>query len=348
MHTLTWALKTRSIPSEIAVRIETVAEYKGKQELYLRTKPEVLDVLRETVISQSTAASNALEGVEVPPRRLQALMAHAGRPRNRPEEEIAGYRDALRGIDDLRDPERMPVGVDTILAMHRDLYRYTTAPNAGRWKSKDNVIEAHTARGKVIGVVFRPPAAAATPRFMTELCTSLARARSHKVAPAPIIIAAFALDFLCIHPFDDGNGRVARLLTHLLLLQEGYVIGRYVPLERLILETKNAYYAALRESSEHWHDAVHNPDPWVRYLLDIFIRAYREMETRVRSVATAPDAAAALVRDAALSRRRFTAAELLAAFPKVSRAYVYRVLKGLVDEGRIRREARGAYRVTAG
>lgn len=335
--------KNGTVPSDIAGKIETLAEFKGRQDLYARTKPESLYILRETVISQSTAASNAIEGIEIPPERLEALLARRVVPRDRPEEEIAGYRDVLWVIDGIADPARVSVTPDFILELHRDLYRYTNVATAGRWKSKDNVIEARTSGGKSLGVIFRPPAAAVTPRFMEELCEHLARAREEPALPSPIIVAAFALDLLCIHPFDDGNGRMARLLTHLLLLQEGYVVGRYVPLERLIYEAKNAYYAALRASTTGWYDATHDPYHWTRYLLDTLIRAYREMEQRVSALAAAQDPRAKLIRDAALSRRRFSISELRAALPKVSRAYIFRVVKELVDEGRLRRTERGQY-----
>ncbi len=345
MFTFEYLLNQNAIPADIGGKIETLAEFKGKQDLYLRVKPEALDVLRETAITQSTVASNAIEGIEIRPKRLNALMAHRAAPRDRPEEEILGYRDALRMIDDLSDAARMPITSQSILLLHRDLYKYTNAPSAGRWKSKDNVIEARTADGKRLAVIFRPPQAASTPRFMEELCKHLARAREKRVLPAPIIIAAFSLDLLCIHPFDDGNGRMARLLTHLLLLQEGYAIGKYVPLERLIFETKEAYYTALRASTTGWYDATHDPHHWTRYLLDVLIRAYRELAERVEALASAQARRAELIRDAALSRRRFVVAELLAAFPKVSRAYVFRVVKDLVQEGRLRRVARGEYAI---
>lgn len=346
MYTFEYLFKNRTVRADLATKVESLGTFKGKQDLYLRTKPEALDVLRETAVSQSTAASNAIEGIEVAPDRLDALLARRDAPRNRPEEEIAGYRDVLRGMDDLSDPERTAITPTSILRMHKDLYKYADNPDAGRWKSKDNVIEARATKG-VIGIVFRPPAAAVTPRFIEELCRHLARAREKKEAPAPIIIAAFILDFLCIHPFDDGNGRVARLLTHLLLLQEGYLVGKYVPLERLIFETKDAYYGALRESTTGWHAARHDPDHWTRYLLDILIRAYRELEGRVAAVDKAAAPLAALIRDATLSRKKFKIRELLAAFPNVSRPYVYRVVKELISEGRLKRAARGVYVVAA-
>lgn len=345
MYTFEYLLKIKDVPNEIVGRIEVLAEYKGKQELYARTRPEVLDVLRETTISQSTAASNAIEGIEIPPERLEALMALAGVPRDRPEEEIAGYRDVLRTIDDLRNPSSVEITPAFILRLHKDLYRFTNNPNAGRWKSKDNIIEARNDKGEVIGVVFRPPPAATTPRFMEELCRHLAIAREKRHVPALVIVAAFSLDFLCIHPFDDGNGRIARLLTHLLLFQEGYGVGKFVPLERLMLETKEAYYSALRASSARWHDARHNPASWERYLLDILIRSYRELSARLEAVAKTSAPLQALIRDASLSRTAFAIPELLAAFPSVSRAYVFRVLKELAEEGRISRTGRGRYAV---
>lgn len=347
MYTFEYLLKTRHLSSVLATKIERVAEFKGKQDLYAHTTPEALAVLRETVVSQSTAASNALEGIVISPKRLEAILARRAHPRERPEEEIAGYRDVLKRLEDLADPRTVAVTPESILAMHADLYKYTNVPSAGRWKSKDNVIEARNARGKVIGIVFRPPAAAVMPRFMEELCSHLARTRERRVVPAPIIVSAFVLDFLCIHPFDDGNGRIARLLTHLLLMQEGYTIGKYVPLERLIFETKDAYYAALRASSAGWMHARHDPDPWTRYLLDVLVRAYRELEARIGAVAKAGAPLAALIRDAALSRGRFDVRELRAAFPSTSRVYIQQVIRRLIEEGHLHRTGRGQYAAVA-
>ncbi len=346
MHTFEYLLKTKVIHRDIAAKVETLGEYKGKQDLYLHTKPDALNVLRETVINQSTVASSAIEGISTPPHRLEALLASRTGPRDRPEEEIAGYKGVLRAIEDLSDPNRTSITPDTILQMHKDLHKYTNAPGAGRWKSKDNVIEMIAAKGKTLGIIFHPPAAAVTPRFMEALCRHLARMHTDRTVPVPIIIAAFVFDFLCIHPFDDGNGRIARLLTHLLLLQEGYLVGRYVPLERLIFETKDAYSASLRASTEGWHDAVHDPDPWTRYLLDVFIRAYGELEKRVEVISSTAAPMGALIRDAALSRRQFAVPELRVAFPDASRAYIFRVMKELVDGGHLRRVGRGKYIVT--
>lgn len=345
MHTFLYALHDRTLSGEILAKVTALAECKGKQTSYLRAKPEALRVLRETTIRQSTVASNAVEGIEVSPRRLASILGRADHPRGRPEEEIAGYRDLLRKIDNLDDPHLMAVSPDMILGMHRDLYKYTISRTAGYWKSRDNVIETRIDGGAPLGVAFRPPAAALMPQFMLELCNQLRLARSSHVAPDVVIIAAFALDFLCIHPFDDGNGRMVRLLTHLLLLQDGYLVGKYVPLERLIFETKNAYYAALRESSAGWHDRTHNPDSWNRYLLDVLLRAYRELEQRVDGVLDAADPKAALIRDAILSRQEVSTAGLRAIFPDVSRAHIFRVVKALEGEGRLRRTTRGRYAV---
>jgi len=345
MHTFEYALRDRALPNDIVARVAALAEHKGKQTSYLSAKPEALRVLRETAIRQSTVASNAVEGIEASPDRLALILGRSAHPRTRPEEEIAGYRDLLSMIDDLHDPHLLDVTPETILRMHRDLYRYTTDRTAGHWKSRDNVIETRTEGGALIGVAFRPPAAALTPQFMLELCKHLGQARSSCVAPDVIIIAAFVLDFLSIHPFDDGNGRMVRLLTHLLLLQEGYLVGKYVPLERLIFETKEAYYGALRESSQGWHARRHNPDPWIRYLLDVLLRAYGELEQRVDAVLGAAGPKAALIRDAILSRQDVTIPALRAIFPEVSRAYIFRVVKALENEGNLRRIARGKYAV---
>lgn len=345
MYTFEYLLKTGRISPELVSKVEALAEFKGKQDVYVRMTPDVLTVLRETTLSQSTIASNAIEGVEIPPDRLGALLARRAYPRDRSEEEIAGYRDLLKQIDERDDPSDLAVNPKTILKMHAALYKYTTDPNAGRWKSKDNVIEIRAGK-QSLGVAFHPPAAAVTPRFMEELCRLLAQAKERRSVPALMIVAAFGLDFLCIHPFDDGNGRMARLLIHLLLLQEGYRVGRYVPLERLVFETKDAYYAALRASSQGWKDAQHDLDPWARYLLDLLIRAYRELDARVVAASKAGSPRAALIRDAAVSRGRFDLQEIQAAFPSTSRVYIHKILRELIAEGRLKRVDRGAYTAT--
>jgi len=344
MYTFEYLLKTEAIPRDIIEKLETLGEFKGRQDFYMATKPDALGVLRETVLSQSTYASNAIEAITVAPNRLEALMAKRAEPRNQPEAEIAGYRNVLANIEGLADAKSSRIDPNAILAMHRELFRLANTPTAGHWKAEDNVIALRNERGEILQVVFDPPAAAVTPRFMRELCRHLDTARSTSNLPRPIIIAAFGLDFLCIHPFDDGNGRIARLLMHLMLLQEGFVVGRYVPLERLIFETKDAYFAALRASSVGWHDAVHDPYPWTRYFFDMLIRSYRELDKRVEAISTTAAPLAALIRDAAMTRREFAAGDLLAAFPKVSRAYVYRVIKELVEEGRVVRVERGHYK----
>jgi len=354
MHTFLYRLRGRALPSDILSLVETLAEYKGRQNDFGRTRPETLDVLYETVSAQSTAASGEIEGIHIPPERLKVLMALAGTPHGRPEEEIAGYRDALRGISGIGagamtiiSPDEL-VTPETILRLHATLYRYTASPNAGRWKAKNNVIEARYEGGEALGIAFVPPAAAVTPQFMNALCEELARAREEKVAPTLILTANFVLDFLCIHPFDDGNGRVARLLAHLLLTREGYTVGRYVPLERFILETKDAYYAALRESSSGWHDKVHDPDYWTRYFLNMLLRAYKEIEVRLRSISESRDHLGALIRDAAMSRGEFAVSDLQAAMPRASRAYIYRVLRDMLNENHLRRLSRGRYAVSTG
>lgn len=349
MHTFLYRLSNRPYPTDILSMVEELAEYKGRQNDFVRTKPEALDILYETVSAQSTAASGEIEGIRIPPERLRALMALTGILHDRPEEETAGYRDVLRAINDLGSGALSILAADRLIApeailrMHGMLYKYTTSPNAGRWKSADNVIESRDSRGEVLGVVFYPPAAAVTPQFMKGLCEALELAREKKEAPVLVLIAAFLLDFLCVHPFDNGNGRIARLLAHLLLTREGYMIGRYVPLERLILETKEAYYAALRRSSEGWHDKIHDPDHWTRYFLSVLLRAYKEMEVRVSAISGSRAHLGALIRDAALSRRDFTASDLRAAMPKASPAYLFRIVSALISEGRLRRLSRGHY-----
>jgi Fic family protein len=249
-----------------------VAEAKGRQDFTLRQSPAVLEGLRETAVVQSVESSNRIEGVTVAPGRLLPLVLGDAKPRDRSEEEILGYRRALDLIHaEARD---LAITPDLLQRLHGIIQE--GSGDAGQWKRVDNEI-IELCEGKPPVVRFRPVAVAETPAAVEELCLSYRYTMNQGTAPPLLAVAALVFDFLCIHPFRDGNGRISRLLTLLALCQHGYEAGRYVSLERLVEESREEYYDVLRRSSEGWHEGRHDLFPWFNYFLVILKRAYREL-----------------------------------------------------------------------
>jgi len=240
----------------VANLMAALGRYQGRQELYKHQAPQVLETLRQIAVIESTEASNRIEGITVPLHRLDAMMARAT-PETRSESEIAGYRDVLARIH--VGQISLPLTPDSIRALHADLYAYLPG-EGGVWKQSDNVIRQTLAGGREV-VRFVPLPADETPTAMEELCHSLSLAWESEQVDRLLVINAFILDFLCIHPFPDGNGRLARLLTLLLLTTAGYEVGRYIGLERIIEGTRETYYEALRRSSQRWDVGQHDLTP---------------------------------------------------------------------------------------
>lgn len=250
-----------------------VAEAKGRQDLYLDKPPEILTSLRETALVQSVESSNRIEGVTVAPDRLRPLVLEDARPRDRSEEEIQGYRRALERIH--AEAKTLAITPELLQWLHATIQE--GSGDAGQWKQVDNeIIEMR--EGAPPRVRFRPVKVAETPAAVEELCLVYRHALNQSLAPPLVAIGALVFDFLCIHPFRDGNGRASRLLTLLALYQHGYEVGRYVSLERLIEESRAEYYDALHRSSEGWHEGRHDLLPWLNFFLTILKRAYRELE----------------------------------------------------------------------
>src|SRR5579875_277549 len=280
MNSLTFKFLTDfRITPQIFTQSTKIAEYVGKQELFQRQIPQVLDTLRLNAIIQSTESSNRIEGIVISSKRLESLVKSTEEPQNRSEGEIAGYRDVLKMIHGHH--EYIDLNPNVILQLHRDLRKYIGT--GGKWKTADNKIEERHPDGS-IRVRFNPVPAWQTPEAMDNLCNAFKVARDTGILPAPILIAGFVLDFLCIHPFADGNGRMARLLTLLLLYQSGYIVGRYISLEKVIEDTKIQYYDTLEKSSQGWHQAEHDLSPWLEYFLTMLLEAYNRFEERVGSV----------------------------------------------------------------
>jgi Fic family protein len=253
-----------------------IAEAKGRQEGLLTRSPEVVKKLRESALIQSAESSNRIEGVEVDPGRAEALVLGDARPRNRSEEEVLGYRRALDLIHS--SAAQLPMSPDVILRLHK--LAQEGSGDAGQWKQRDNEIVEFPTEGGPPRLRFKPVDAKETPEAMEELCRWYVNAVDQRKAQPLVATAALVLDFLCIHPFRDGNGRVARLLTLLALYHFGYDVGRYISLERLIEETRDDYYENLRQSSRGWHEGTHDLGPWLNYLLVIVRRAYLELIER--------------------------------------------------------------------
>ncbi len=319
--------------------VRLLGEFKGRQALYAQQTPQVLEALRQAAVVQSTESSNRIEGVIASLSRIQDIVAQKTTPRDRSEQEIAGYRDVLETIHASHDHIRLTSGV--VRQLHGDLYRYTPAPG-GHWKSTDNEIVERRPDGTRT-VRFRPVAAWATALSMDGLHERFGEEWQSQQSEPLLLIAAYVLDFLCIHPFLDGNGRMARLLTLLLLYQAGYEVGRYISLEKIVEESKESYYEALNRSSQGWHEGRHDLEPWAGYLLGTLLAAYREFEARVGTLSSARGAKTEMVRDA-FERLppQFRLVDLERACPGVTRDMIRVVLNGLKSEDRVEAVGRGA------
>jgi len=302
--------------------LNDIGEHKGRQELFTRQMPQVLKALRDMALVLSVESSNRIEGVTVAPGRLRPLVFGRATPRDRAESEIQGYREALGEIH--TRAASLSLAPDYLRHLHATIQ--STSGDAGEWKQHDNeIIVLHP--GMPPQVRFRPVAAGETPAAVAELCSSYARTIERTVVPPLIALAALVLDFLCIHPFRDGNGRVSRLITLLGAYQHGYEVGRYVSLERIVEDSREEYYEALRHSSDRWHEGKHDLGPWLNFFLGVLRRAYREFEERVGQVKGERGAKRASVLDA-IQRQAgvFTLVDLERLCPGVSRDMIRRVL----------------------
>lgn len=310
----------------------------GEEELYGQKTPGILEPLRTVALVESTESSNRLEGVVATPERLRDVVLRDAPPSDRSEQEIAGYRDALALLHE--SAGNMPFTVNVIRQLHQTLYRYHPA-EGGRWKATQNDIVDRAPDGSVLRIRFRPLSPVATPAAMEQLSERWATAMDLQREPL-IVIPLAVLDFLCIHPFADGNGRTARLMTLLLLYHSRYTVGRFISLERVIEESRETYYEALERSSVGWHDGEHDPFPWLQYFWGTLLRAYDEFQERTGRVLDGAGSKTALI-EGAVARRRgsFTVSEMEQDCPGVSRDMIRHVLRRLRDQGLLRVEGRG-------
>ena len=310
----------------------------GKQEMYLKQRPEELEKLVEIAKIQSTEASNAIEGIVTTDTRIRQLVEEKTTPRNRDEQEIAGYRDVLGIIHESFDS--IPITQNYILQLHKILYSHMNNPVAGRTKTVQNYISATYPDGHK-ETLFTPLAPYETPDALDRLCEEYNRVIGNMELEPLIVIPVFIHDFLCIHPFNDGNGRMSRLLTTLLLYRSGFYVGKYISLEAKIAKNKDLYYNALSASQDGWHEGTDDPVPFIKYLLGTILAAYKDFEDRFALVET-KRSALDTVRLATQNKiGRFTKQDIRELCPALSVRSVEGALRKLVASGELRREGNG-------
>ena len=323
---------------EIISLVTQIHEYKGKQDKYLGVKVDVLSQLVNVAKIQSTEASNKIEGIRTTDDRLNALIKDKTMPKNRNECEIAGYRDVLNTIHE--NHEYIPIVPTMILQLHRDLYIFEGYDIGGKYKSTDNIIEEEGLNGNKI-IRFKPLSAWETPEAIQNLCNAFNKEMDDGKIDSLILIPMFILDFLCIHPFNDGNGRMSRLLTLLML---GYIVGKYISIEHLIEKTKESYYESLEQSSKNWYDNKNDYLPFVKYMLGVIIAAYRDFADRIEVIENVniskPERIAKLIKEI---YGDITKTEIMKRCRDISQITVQRTLADLIEKGDIIKIGGGRY-----
>ena len=324
--------------SEILGLIAAIYKEAGKQELYLKQKPDELERLVEIAKIQSTEASNAIEGIVTTNTRIKQLVEEKTAPRNRDEQEIVGYRDVLSLIHDNFDA--IPISKNYILQMHKMMYSHMNNPFAGQTKHVQNYISATYPDGHT-EILFTPLSPFETPEALDRICEEYNRVIGNLEVEPLIAIPIFIHDFLCIHPFNDGNGRMSRLLTTLLLYRSGFYVGKYISLEAKIAKNKDLYYNALNDSQHGWHEGVEDSVPFIKYILSTILAAYRDFEDRFNIIEEKLPAVE-IVRKATMNKiGRFTKQDIRELCPSLSLSSVEGSLRKLVAEGELMREGTG-------
>ena len=327
------SLEWKQWGTDILNLVARIHECKGRQDLFVRQKPVELDRLAEIAKIQSTEASNKIEGIVTTGTRIKQLFEEKTTPCNRDEDEIMGYRDVLNTIHENHD--YIPIRPSYILQLHKSLLEKVGLSYGGHFKNVQNYISETRADGSVF-TRFTPVEPFCTPDAVENLCKAYEQAIAMERVDALILIPSFIIDFLCIHPFNDGNGRMSRLLTLLILYKNGYEVGKYVSIERQIELTKDRYYETLAQSDAHWHEGRNDPTPFIRYMLQVILACYTEFEKRVGMMdaggtrSHAYDIVKKYVDD---KIGRITAADVIANCPKLAKSSVLREIKKLTDEG---------------
>lgn len=324
---------------EIVKKLVRINEYKGEQRLFVEAHKDELNKLVEIAKIQSTESSNKIEGISTENDRLKNLVQAKTTPRNRDESEIAGYRDVLNTIHESYD--YIPINANYLLQLHRDLYKFLANVDGGVFKTSNNIIRETDSEGNEY-VRFRPVAAWETAPAIELLCDSF---RDAKDEVDPLLLdMMFILDFLCIHPFNDGNGRMSRLLTLLLLYQSGFIVGKYISIEKIIEESKETYYEVLQDSSTNWHENENDYKPFVNYMLGVIVNAYKEFESRVElltdSNLSKPDRIREIIKN---HIGTITKSDLIEMNPDISDTTIQRTLADLLKSKEIEKIGGGRY-----
>lgn len=327
-----------SLPVNIYNTIAKIHEYKGKQELYVKNYPDVLDKMIDVAKIQSTKSSNAIEGIYTNDARLNELMNKKTEPRNRNEEEIAGYRHVLDIIHE--NYAYIEFNKNDILTLHNQLYSYSYVNYKGKFKTLDNTIMEVDELGNR-KVRFQPVSSFETENYFDKMVGAYKKAVEANI-PALILIPVLIHDFLCIHPFDDGNGRMSRLLTLLLLYKFGYFVGRYISIEMLIEESKESYYEELKRSSEKWHTGENDEIPFIRYMLGVLLKAYEECDDRFNFIGneklTSPERVLSVIQR---SLEPLSKKGIMILCPDISQRTIERALKELYESSKIKQVGSG-------
>ena len=325
---------------DIVALLTQIHEFKGEQNLFIEANSDTLTQLVKVAKIQSTEASNKIEGIYTSDDRLKKIVLNKTTPRTRNEQEIAGYRDVLATIHE--SYEYIPLRPTMILQLHRDLYKFSGMSIGGNYKNSDNVIAETDSAGNRF-VRFQPVPAWETPEAIDFACKAYDEAVQSGADPL-LVIPMFILDFLCIHPFNDGNGRMSRLLTLLLLYRSGYIVGKYISIEKVIEQSKETYYETLQQSSVGWHENQNDYAPFVRYMLGVIVAAYRDFSSRVQVLVTSgmskPDRIREVIKG---TLGKITKAEIMEKCPDISQITVQRTLIELQKKGEIIKLGGGRY-----
>lgn len=331
-------IKDQKWDSDILGYIAAIYKEAGKQELYLKQRPEELEKLVEIAKIQSTEASNAIEGIVTTSTRIKQLVEEKTTPKNRDEQEIAGYRDALNIIHESFDA--IPISKNYILQLHKIMYSYMNNPMAGKTKNVQNYISASYPDGHT-EIIFTPIAPFETNEALDKICEEYNKVIGNFEIEPLIAIPIFIHDFLCIHPFNDGNGRMSRLLTTLLLYRNGFYVGKYISLEAKIAKNKDLYYNALNQAQHGWHEGTEDVVPFIKYILSIILAAYNDFEDRF-SIVEQKLPAIEMVRKATLNKiGKFTKQDIRELCPHLSVSSIEGALRKMVKSGELKREGVG-------
>ena len=331
-------IKEQKWDSEVLAYIAAIYKEAGKQELYLKQRPEELEKLVDIAKIQSTEASNAIEGIITTNTRIKQLVEEKTTPRNRDEQEIAGYRDVLNTIHESFDA--IPITRNYILQLHKIMYSHMNNPMGGRTKNVQNYISATYPDGHS-ETLFTPMSPFETPEALDRICAEYNRVIGNFEVEPLIVIPVFIHDFLCIHPFNDGNGRMSRLLTTLLLYQNGFYVGKYISLEAVIMKNKDLYYDALQRSQNDWHNGKEDSVPFIKYIMSTVLTAYKEFEDRFSVVEDKLPAVEMVKKAVELKIGKFNKQDIRELCPSLSVSSVEGALRKLVANGELKREGKG-------